>query len=63
MNSITYRITGLMFLVVTLTVVLLLYLTNAQMTGQFKEYLILQKIEMSPVEETFLASVHDSLIW
>lgn len=63
MNSITYRITGLMFLVVTLTVLLLLYLTNAQMTGQFKEYLILQKIEMSPVEETFLASVHDSLIW
>ena len=83
MNSITYRITGLMFLTVALTVVLLIYLANVQMTGQFKEYLIVQQMEMSqrgvqghsnedasamtvimgPLEETFLASVHDSLIW
>ena len=63
MNSITYRITGLMFLAVALTVVLLIYLANVQMTGQFKEYLVVQQMEMSPLEETFLASVHDSLIW
>jgi len=83
MNSITYRITGLMFLAVALTVVLLIYLANVQMTGQFKEYLIVQQMELSqsgiqghmnasaspmtvgmgPLEETFLASVHDSLIW
>ena len=83
MNSITYRITGLMFLAVALTVVLLISLANIQMTGQFKEYLVVQQMEMSqsgiqehindgtstttvvmgPLEETFLASVHHSLIW
>lgn len=63
MNSITYRITGLMFLTVALTVFLLIYLANVQMTGQFKEYLLMQHMEMSPLEETFLASVHHSLIW
>ena len=83
LNSITYRITGLMFLAVALTVVLLIYLANVQMTGQFKEYLVVQQMEMSqsgiqghindntstmtvvmgPLEEIFLASVHDSLIW
>ncbi|WP_378955962.1 sensor histidine kinase [Pelosinus sp. sgz500959] len=83
MNSITYRITGLMFLVVALTVILLIYLANVQMTGQFKEYRIVQQMEMSqnstqghdhdstptmtvvmgPLEETFLMSVHNSLIW
>jgi len=84
MNSITYRITGLMFLAVALTVVLLIYLANVQMAGQFKEYLVVQQMEMSrsgsqehmsddgtstmtvvmgPLEESFLASVHHSLIW
>lgn len=83
MNSITYRITGLMFLAVALTVVLLIYLANVQMSGQFKEYLVVQQMEMShnasqehrsegtspmadvmgPSEQTFLASVHHSLIW
>ena len=81
MNSITYRITGLMFLTVALTVFLLIYLANVQMTEQFKEYLVVQQMEMShgsvhaahstptmkvvmgPLEETFLASVHNSLIW
>ena len=81
MNSITYRITGLMFLAVALTVFLLVYLANTQMTEQFREYLVVQHMEMSqngmmnsahnqtmtivmgPPEETFLASVHKSLIW
>lgn len=82
MNSITYRITGLMFLVIVVTVALLVYLANVQMTGQFKEYRVVQQMEMSqhstqgnndgsstmtvvmgPLEETFLASVHDSLLW
>lgn len=76
MNSITYRITGLMFLAVALTVFLLVYLANVQMTEQFREYLVVQHMEMSqndhkptmtiamgPPEETFLASVHKSLIW
>jgi two-component system sensor histidine kinase BaeS len=83
MNSITYRITGLMFLAVALTVFLLVYLTNGQMNEHFKEYLVVQKMEMGqngmmkhmdlgnkavatvmgPSEETFLASVHKSLVW
>ena len=83
MNSITYRITGLMFLAVAFTVFLLVYLTDGQMNEHFKEYLVVQNMEMgqngmmkhmdvgngvkafatgSP-EETFLASVHKSLIW
>jgi two-component system sensor histidine kinase BaeS len=83
MNSITYRITGLMFLAVAFTVFLLVYLTNGQMNEHFKEYLIVQNMEMGqngmmkhmgvdnstvaiimgPQEETFLASVHQSLVW
>jgi two-component system sensor histidine kinase BaeS len=83
MNSITYRITGLMFLAVAFTVFLLVYLTNDQMNEHFKEYLVVQNMEigtngmmkhmdlgdstvatvMGPQEETFLASVHKSLIW
>jgi len=83
MNSITYRITGLMFLAVAFTVFLLVYLTNGQMNEHFKEYLVVQNMEMGqngmmnhmdvnngavaimmgPSEETFLASVHKSLVW
>ncbi|MPM74453.1 Adaptive-response sensory-kinase SasA [bioreactor metagenome] len=80
MNSITARITGLMFLTVALTVFLLTYLTNQQMTQLFQEYLVVQHMEsprivasqtglstetlvMGPLEHTFLASVHKSLIW
>lgn len=82
MNSITYRITGLVFLAVALTVFVLIYLANEQMTEQFREYLIVQHMEtsqqgmighelgntrmamiMGPLEETFLTSVHKSLVW
>lgn len=80
-KSITYRITGLMFLMVSLTVFVLIYLANVQMTDLFQEYLVVQHMEMSqggmmgqnasaamtivmgPLEHTFLASVHQSLIW
>jgi len=41
-HSITYRITGLMFLVVTGTVFLLVYLANEQMIGLFQKYLVIQ---------------------
>ncbi len=46
MNSITYRITGLMFLAVALTIFLLIYLMNGQMNEHFKEYLVIQNMEM-----------------
>lgn len=42
MNSITYRITGLMFLLITITVFLLVYLANQQMVGLFHNYLVIQ---------------------
>lgn len=70
LNSITYRITGLMFLAVALTVFLLIYLTNVQMTESFQHYLFMQHMMMShvpghmgPSEQSFLSSVHQSLIW
>jgi len=76
MNSITYRINGLMFLLVGLTVVLLVYLAEAQMTGLFHEYLTANSAHgmrgitagvdggaMGMPEQVFLASVHRSLIW
>ncbi len=46
MNSITYRITGLMFLAVAITVFLLIYLANSQMTDLFQEYVTVQQMEM-----------------
>lgn len=76
-NSITARITGLMFLSIAATVFLLIYLADEQMIELFQEYLVVQHMEMSqeltkqpavtlvmgPLEKTFLASVHKSLIW
>lgn len=46
MNSIIYRITGLMFLAVAITVFLLIYLANTQMTDLFQEYVTVQQMEM-----------------
>jgi two-component system sensor histidine kinase BaeS len=82
MNSIIYRITGLMFLAVAMTVFLLVYLANTQMTGLFQEYVTVQQMEMhrsmmthmsaasegqavmmGNLEQNFLTSVHQSLVW
>ncbi|QDR81515.1 sensor histidine kinase [Sporomusa termitida] len=78
MNSIIYRITGLMFLAVAMTVFSLIYLANMQMTGLFQEYVTVQQVEMhrhmsagsegqsvmmGNLEQNFLTSVHQSLIW
>lgn len=77
LNSITFRITGLTFLAILFTVSILIYLANVQMTEQFKEYRVVQQMEMNkngqnhemvtvimgPLEESFLMSVHMSLIW
>ncbi|MDF2571154.1 MAG: sasA 12 [Sporomusa sp.] len=46
MNSIIYRITGLMFLAVAITVLSLIYLANMQMTNLFQEYVTVQQMEM-----------------
>ena len=72
MHSITYRITGLMFSAIVLTVFILISLANVQMTGLFQEYLMGQHMGgmslnhlaiMGQQEEAFLASVHQSLLW
>lgn len=71
MNSITYRITGLMFLLVTSTVFLLTYLANWQMSNLFQDYLVgtYQNMEgrmlghMGMPEHAFLESVHAALGW
>ena len=75
MHSITWRITGLMFLSILITVLLLVYLANYQMTAHFKEYLALQHIGMmythgpaalsmmGSAEQSFLESIHRSLYW
>ena len=47
-HSIIYRITGLMFLTVALTVLLLVFLANAQMTDLFQQYLVVQHMGMNP---------------
>lgn len=70
-NTITARITGLMFLSIAVTVLLLVYLADEQMVELFQEYLVVQQMQasesathpMGPLEITFLASVHKSLIW
>lgn len=46
LNGITYRITGLVFLTVSLTVFLLIYLANMQMTDLFQKYFAVQHMEM-----------------
>lgn len=75
MHSITYRITGLMFLLVAITVSGLTYLANWQMEGLFQDYLQTMQIGlmqgghmvmvggMGVPEQEFLASVHEALIW
>jgi two-component system, OmpR family, sensor histidine kinase BaeS len=54
MNSIIYRITGLMFLAVAITVFLLIYLANAQMTDLFQEYVTVQQMEMHRSVMTYM---------
>jgi len=69
MHSITSRITGLMFLSILSTVVLLVYLANHQMELHFGEYLAAQRAGMGMMsmmgsaEQTFLDNIHRSLYW
>ena len=69
MHSITARITGLMFLSILLTVVVLLYLANHQMDLHFGNYLAAQRSNMGMMsmmgsaEQDFLDNIHRSLYW
>ncbi|WP_371379113.1 sensor histidine kinase [Sporomusa aerivorans] len=45
-SGITYRITGLMFLSIAVTVFLLIYLADEQMADLFQQYLVVQHMEM-----------------
>ena len=69
MRSITWRITTLMFASILITVLLLVFLANRQMTVHFNEYLNVHRIDSthnlvggSP-EQMFLESIHRSLYW
>ena len=70
-NSLMYRITGLTFLLLTVTVLSLIYLANWQMEALFREYLTMQGAtsdlmamnSMGTPELDFLHSVHESLLW
>jgi two-component system sensor histidine kinase BaeS len=69
MRSITWRIAALMFSSLLITVLLLVFLANRQMSLQFSEYLNVHQIETahklaggSP-EQVFLESIHRSLYW
>lgn len=61
--SLRYRIAGLTFLLLTITVCSLLYLTNTQMHNLFAAYLNMPQMNMGHNEMSFLHSVHESLIW
>lgn len=72
--SLRYRIAGLTFLLIAMTVCSLLYLANQQMQSLFAEYLRMpmgpmmggmgmHSMHMGQNELHFLHSVHQSLIW
>lgn len=65
--SIRYRIMGLTFLLISITVLCLFYLANRQMEELFYQYLQYQPVfranRMGMYELEFLHSVHKSLIW
>lgn len=74
--GITYRYSLLMFLLITITVLMLTYFANYQMDTHFREYLVERQIfitqnqegttidmVMGPIEQTMLSSVHQSLLW
>lgn len=69
MHSITARITGLVFISILLTVVVLISLANYQMDHHFGEYLAAQREGtlasgiMGTAEKTFLENIHRSLYW
>jgi len=71
LHSIKYRITSLTFLLVLITVLVLIYLANWQMTHHFYTYLSTQPSDDSMMhmnrlgasEMYFLNSMHASLLW
>ena len=75
--GITHRYTLLMFLLITVTVLILTYFANHQMDTHFRDYLVERQVYISqnpegittidmvmgPVEQTMMSSVHQSLYW
>lgn len=63
MNSIIYRITGLVFLCIAATVVILVLLADYQMMAHFQAYLSQQGGVGGSREEAYVRGLHDSLFW
>ena len=64
--SLRYRLMGMTFLLIMLTVICLISLANQQMEQLFQAYLELQPAPLLPMgkhEQMFLHSVHQSLLW
>lgn len=68
-NSMVFRLTGMVFILLFLTIAVLLFLVNLQMDNHFTHYLQMnmligmERMAKGPAEEIFMSSVHRSLIW
>lgn len=68
-NSMVFRLTGMVFILLFLTIAVLLFLVNLQMDNHFTHYLQMnmligmERMAKGPAEELFMSSVHRSLIW
>lgn len=73
-DSVAVRLTGVTFLLLAATIGMLLFLVNNQMSSHFSDYVMHQQMMdgmmgmpmmqmMGAPEESFLTSVHESLLW
>lgn len=71
-DSVAVRLTGVTFLLLAATIGMLLFLVNEQMSSHFSAYVMHQQMMdgmmpmmrmMGAPEESFLTSVHESLLW
>lgn len=73
-DSLAFRLTAMVFVLLLLCIVILLFLVNDQMKSHFAQYLQMNNMMMShmgghhmmmggPAESQYISSVHQSLIW
>lgn len=66
-NSVVFRLTAMVFILLFLTIAILLFLVNDQMNSQFTSYLQMNAAMMNHgsgmAERHYISSVHQSLLW
>ena len=69
-ESLVFRLTGMVFILLFLTIFILLFLVNAQMDSQFSQYLQMNAGNVmshhmmhGAAEHHYIASIHQSLFW